>query len=96
MDRFKQRARSLRSTQTSAEAKLWSVLRSRQLERWKFRRQHPIDRFVVDFVTLEGKLIVEVDGETHSSDTEMRHDAARSHALEAQGFLVVRVTNVDV
>jgi very-short-patch-repair endonuclease len=96
MDRFKARARSLRSSQTSAEAKLWQALRNRKLARWKFRRQHPIDRYVVDFVTIEGKLIVEVDGVTHSEASDLARDRARSDVLEACGFLVVRVSNTDV
>jgi very-short-patch-repair endonuclease len=62
MERFKRRARKLRASQTSAEARLWQALRNRRLARWKFRRQHPIDRYIVDFVTLDGKLVIEVDG----------------------------------
>lgn len=96
MERFKSRARTLRESQTSAEAKLWQALRNRQLARWKFRRQHPVDRYVVDFVTLDGKLIVEVDGVTHSSPTEIARDKARTEVLEACGFLVLRVSNTDV
>lgn len=96
MERFKSRARKLRELQTSAEARLWQALRNRQLARWKFRRQHPIDRYVVDFVTLEGKLIVEVDGVTHSSPTEIGRDKARTEVLEACGFFVLRVSNTDV
>jgi very-short-patch-repair endonuclease len=96
MERFKARARSLRASQTSAEAKLWHALRNRRLARWKFRRQHPIDRYIVDFVTLDGKLIVEVDGVTHSTSSEMKRDKARTEVLEACGFLVVRVSNTDV
>jgi very-short-patch-repair endonuclease len=96
MDKFKARARSLRLSQTSAEAKLWQALRNRRLARWKFRRQHSVDRYVVDFVTLDGKLIVEVDGVTHSEASEQAKDKARSEVLEACGFLVVRVSNTDV
>jgi very-short-patch-repair endonuclease len=96
MERFKARARSLRASQTSAEAKLWQALRNRRLARWKFRRQHPIDRYIVDFVTLDGRLIVEVDGVTHSTPSEIKRDKARTEVLEACGFLVVRVTNTDV
>jgi very-short-patch-repair endonuclease len=96
MDRFKARARKLRLSQTSAEAKLWQALRNRRLARWKFRRQHPIDRYVVDFVTLDGKLIVEVDGVTHAEASERARDKVRSEALEACGFLVVRISNTDV
>jgi very-short-patch-repair endonuclease len=96
MERFKARARSLRASQTSAEAKLWQALRNRKLARWKFRRQHPIDRYIVDFVTLDGKLIVEVDGVTHSKESEVKYDEARTKVLEACGFLVVRISNTDV
>jgi very-short-patch-repair endonuclease len=96
MDRFKGRARALRASQTSAEAKLWQALRNRKLARWKFRRQHPIGRYIVDFATLDGKLIVEVDGVTHSEPSEIQRDNARSEVLEACGFLIVRVSNTDV
>jgi very-short-patch-repair endonuclease len=96
MDRFEARPRKLRLSQTSAEAKLWQALRNRRLGRWKFRRQHPIDRYVVDFVTLDGKLIVEVDGVTHAEPSALARDDARTEVLEACGFLVVRVSNTDV
>jgi very-short-patch-repair endonuclease len=96
MDKFKARARALRSSQTSAEARLWQALRNRKLAHWKFRRQHPVDRFVVDFITLDGKLIVEVDGVTHSPASEVKRDEVRSAVLEASGFHSVRVSNTDV
>ncbi len=96
MDRFRTRARNLRASQTSAEAKLWQALRNRQLAHWKFRRQHAIDRYVVDFVSLAGKLIVEVDGVTHAEPANIARDEERTKALEAFGFLVVRVSNTDV
>jgi very-short-patch-repair endonuclease len=96
MERIRARARKLRATQTSAETRLWQALRGRRLACWKFRRQHPIDRYIVDFVTLEGKLIIEVDGATHGSDNELIRDHDRTRLLESLGFLVVRVTNIDV
>jgi very-short-patch-repair endonuclease len=96
MNRFKSRSRALRIEQTTAEEILWRELRNRQLARWKFRRQHPIDRYIVDFVTLDGKLIIEVDGGTHSTDEERTRDGRRTEALERLGFHVMRVTNADV
>jgi very-short-patch-repair endonuclease len=66
------------------------------LARWKFRRQHPIDRYIVDFISLDGKLIVEVDGATHSSDEECARDERRTQDLEVLGFHVLRVTNIEV
>jgi very-short-patch-repair endonuclease len=75
---------------------LWQALRNRRLAHWKLRRQHPIDRFVVDFVTIDGKLIIEVDGVTHDSEAAVSRDAERTAILESLGFHVVRVTNIDV
>jgi very-short-patch-repair endonuclease len=96
MERFRKRAKALRASETSAEARLWQALRNRKLDHWKFRRQHPIDRYVVDFVTLKGKLILEVDGATHSTPREIEHDERRTRKLEALGFHLVRVTNSEV
>src|SRR4051794_3483550 len=96
MERFVKRARALRSSQTNAEAKLWYRLRGRRLARWKFRRQHQIDKYIVDFVTLDGKLIVEVDGATHGEAEQMKRDGGRTKVLEAFGFHVIRVSNTDV
>ncbi|MCC0805033.1 DUF559 domain-containing protein [Methylobacterium sp. W2] len=90
------RATALRRTQTSAEAKLWRALRGAQLNGFKFRRQHPIDRFVVDFICLKAKLVVEVDGATHGSPAVLRHDAARTRIIEMAGFQVIRFGNVDI
>ena len=93
---FKAKAKRLRTTQSNAETRLWQALRGRRLALYKFRRQHPVDRYIVDFVTLDAKLIVEVDGATHSTHAELAHDAERTRALEAFGFQVVRVSNIDV
>ena len=88
------RARALRRRQTEAERLLWSRLRNRRLNGWKFRRQHPIDRFVVDFVSLDAKLILELDGSGHG----MREvsDQNRTLVLESLGFRVQRYWNAEV
>ena len=96
MRRFIERSRHLRRQQTNAEAILWQALRNRKLARWKFRRQHSIDRFVVDFVCLDSKLIIEVDGATHSTEPQMRRDSERSCILEACGYNVIRFANAEV
>jgi len=96
MNRFKSRTRSLRANQTAAEDALWQALRRRQLGRWKFRRQHPIARYIVDFVILDGKLVIEVDGGTHATDEERARDDERTRELERLGFHIIRVTNTDV
>ncbi|MGE3867956.1 MAG: endonuclease domain-containing protein [Pseudorhodoplanes sp.] len=96
MERFKSRAQALRERQTSAESRLWHALRNRRLSRWKFRRQHPIDRYIVDFVTLDGKLVVEIDGATHVASREIKRDEARTRLLESFGFHVIRFSNSEI
>ena len=89
-------ARSLRSNATSAERRLWQGLRRKQVAGFRFRRQVVLDRFIVDFACFDARLIIEVDGATHSSDEEMARDAARSAALAASGFEILRFTNGDI
>jgi very-short-patch-repair endonuclease len=90
------RARDLRASQTSAEDKLWQKLRGRQLNGFKFVRQLPIGIYFADFCCREARLIVEVDGATHSTDDELRRDLQRTRTLEAAGYRVLRVTNGEV
>jgi very-short-patch-repair endonuclease len=84
-------ARQLRRTPTDAEIRLWSRLRRQQLEGFRFRRQHPIGPYVVDFFCAEAKLIVEVDGGQHADDS-----ATRTRWLEARGYRVIRFWNNEV
>jgi very-short-patch-repair endonuclease len=91
-----ERARQLRRNQTSAERRLWRELRQLKQIGCKFRQQVPIDHFIVDFACLSRRLIVEVDGGTHSTDREVARDARRERYLKAQGFQVLRVWNSDV
>ena len=93
MERTK-RARTLRQQHTTAERLLWSQLRDRRLDGFKFRRQRPIGPYVVDFVSLEGKLIVEVDGEPH--ELTVAHDTVRDAKLRAAGYRVLRIRNDEV
>jgi very-short-patch-repair endonuclease len=85
-------AKSLRKKPTDAERFLWKHLRSNQVEGLKFRRQEPIGKYIVDFVCYEKRLIVEVDGGQHSSETDMDRDAW----LRTQGFKIQRVWNHEV
>jgi very-short-patch-repair endonuclease len=89
-----ERARELRHPQTPAEQRLWATLRDRRLGGFKFRRQHPIDRFIVDFFCHECSLVVEVDGESHA--TQVEYDQARTEWLNDHGCTVVRFSNQDV
>jgi very-short-patch-repair endonuclease len=87
-------ARKLRKTGTEAEKKLWQRLRKKQLEGFKFRRQQPIGRYIVDFVNFQKKLIIELDGGQHR--TQKDDDKQRDNWLKHQGFLVLRFWNNDV
>ena len=87
-------ARRLRRNQTDAERALWFRLRDRRLAGWKFRRQAPVDRYVVDFLSADARLIVELDGGQHVQRSE--EDAARTRVLESMGYLVFRFWNNDV
>jgi very-short-patch-repair endonuclease len=90
------RARSLRSSQTSAEAKLWAKLRNRKLKGYKFVRQMPIGIYFADFCCREAKLVIEVDGATHSTEVELAQDTRRTGLLKSEGFSVLRVQNAEV
>ena len=87
-------ARQNRHEPTLAENKLWQKIRGRQVKGVKFRRQHGIERFIVDFCSLEAKLVIEVDGATHEFTVE--EDAIRQAFIESMGFRVVRFSNQDV
>jgi very-short-patch-repair endonuclease len=89
-------ARNLRRKQTDAERKLWAVLRSRRFENSKFRRQEPIGEYIVDFVSMEKELIIELDGGQHNQQPEMEKDELRTKWLESKGFHVIRFWNNDV
>ncbi|MBA3577994.1 MAG: endonuclease domain-containing protein [Sphingomonas sp.] len=89
----RQRARSMRSQQTDAEHRLWQVLRAKRLAGYKFKRQLPIDHYIVDFACLNERLIVEADGGQHS---ESPHDRSRDAYLQKQGFRVLRFWNNDI
>jgi very-short-patch-repair endonuclease len=90
----RQYARDLRKNPTEAERALWRHIRRRQLDECKFRRQCPLGRYTVDFVCLEKKLIVEINGGHHAE--QVAPDAHRTAWLEAQGFRVLRFWNHDV
>jgi very-short-patch-repair endonuclease len=90
------RAKQLRMNSTDAERLLWRVLRSRQLAGHKFRRQQPLGGFIVDFVCLEKRLVVEVDGGQHQEQKQAVYDAERTVWLERQGFRVLRFWDHEV
>ncbi len=89
-------ARQLRRNRTDAERTLWRQLRALKPMGFKFRQQVPIDPFIVDFACLSARLIIEVDGATHSTEAEIERDQRRQHYLETQGFKVLRFWNRDI
>ena len=89
-------ARRLRRRQTDAERNLWARLKSKQIEGVKFRRQQPLGPYVVDFVCLEKKLVVEIDGGQHNEDDVSLEDSDRAAWLVGEGYRVLRFWNNDV
>jgi very-short-patch-repair endonuclease len=92
MDRI--RAKRLRKDMTDAERALWRHLRLRQISGYKFRRQQPIGKYIVDFACFEKKLIIEVDGSHHTE--QLAYDIERSAWLEKEGFRILRFWDNEV
>ncbi|QSX78538.1 endonuclease domain-containing protein [Agrilutibacter solisilvae] len=93
LSRTTQNARALRRLMTDAERRLWRVLRHRQVQGCRFRRQHPIGPYIADFACLERGLVIEVDGSQHAVSTT---DPTRDAYLRRHGYRVLRVWNHDV
>ena len=91
-----QNAKELRSRQTEAEQKLWSLIRNRQLKGKKFRRQHAITNYIVDFYCHECKLAIELDGNHHKKEIAKEYDKARTVLLDEYGITVLRFWNEEV
>ena len=89
-------ARENRQNQTEAEDLLWQAVRNRQVEGHKFRRQHPIAGFIPDFVCLEKRLIVEIDGDYHNDEEQKKYDEGRTEWLKEHEFSLLRFTNEQV
>ena len=87
-------ARRLRKESTPAERHLWKRLRAHRLNGYRFKRQQPIDGYVVDFACPQRRLVVEVDGEYH--DAQAQEDRQRTSYLEARGYRVLRFSNEEV
>ena len=87
-------ARNLRHNETDAEKRLWAALRSIRSNGIRYRRQHPIGRYIVDFVCLEKRLIIEIDGGQHALNADK--DNERTKWLESEGYRVIRFWNNDV
>ena len=91
-----ERIRELRQAQTEAEQRLWRLLRHRRFQGSKFRRQHPITPYILDFYCHEARLGIEVDGGQHNDPETRRQDAARTVFLASKGVTVLRFWNHEV
>ena len=89
-------ARNMRADPTKAEKALWDILRDYKRDGFRFRRQVPFDNYIVDFACHSAKLIIEVDGQTHTSDKEVTYDVKRQAFLESRGYKVMRFWNEDI
>jgi very-short-patch-repair endonuclease len=89
-------ARKLRKTMTPQEVRLWQRLRALKRNGHHFRRQAPIENYIVDFACYSARLIIELDGSQHAAAGHARRDAARDAALTAAGFHVLRIWNNDI
>jgi very-short-patch-repair endonuclease len=90
------RAGSLRREMTNAENILWQKLRNKQIDGFRFRRQHPIDTFVADFFCYQAMLVVEVDGNVHADHSQAERDIERTRILNRHQIRVIRFTNDQV
>ena len=90
------RARELRRDNTPMEVKLWSVLRARRFMGLKFRRQFPLEHYIVDFVCIEKMLIIEVDGSQHNESQQKNYDQNRTEFLKKLGYTVLRFWNNEI
>ena len=91
-----QYGRELRQESTEAEKLLWAELRNKKLNGLKFRRQHPLDKFIVDFYCNERKLVVELDGGVQDEQINKEYDEARTAVLTGLNIIVLRFKNEDV
>ena len=91
-----ERARFMRQNPTPAERILWRRLRHKQVGGFRFRRQHPIGQFIVDFYCATARLVIEIDGSIHDAPEQREYDAARQAHLEEIGLRVLRFSNAEV
>ena len=89
-------AKTLRKNQTEAERRMWYFLRSRRFKEIKFRRQQPIGPYIIDFISFEQKIIIELDGSQHFKPKNLAYDLIRDKFFTDQGYKVLRFTNYEL
>jgi len=90
------RAKELRKNMTPSESALWPLLRNKQLKGFKFRRQHPVKNFILDFYCHEIRLAIELDGGIHNNPEQAEYDLGRTYELNEMGIEVLRFRNEDL
>lgn len=88
--------RDFRKNPTEAEACLWEILRAKRLVGYKFRRKHPMKDYILDFYCPELKIAIEVDGQIHMDEQQVKYDQERTNALQESGISVIRFWNSEV
>jgi very-short-patch-repair endonuclease len=89
-------AKTLRKRQTAAEERMWKILRNRNFEGFKFRRQHPLNKYIADFYCHKLKLVIELDGNVHELESVKIKDEIREEAIKAFGIEIIRFENDDI
>ena len=89
-------ARKLRKNMTPQERKIWSIIKNRQFYGYRFRRQFPIGKYIVDFVCRETKIIIEIDGGQHNEPKDILYDKERTEYLNKSGYTVLRFWNNEI
>ena len=95
-EHIQDRAKELKKRETKAEKILWEYLRAKKINGLKFRRQHPIERFVVDFYCHKAKLVIELDGSIHNLEDVIERDKGRAAEIEKYDLKIIRFMNEEV
>jgi very-short-patch-repair endonuclease len=90
------RARQLRKNETSAEWLFWQMIRNRKVKGFKFRRQHPLNKYITDFYCHEAKLVIELDGDIHLLEEIKAYDEVRENEIKELGLTVMRFNNEEI
>jgi very-short-patch-repair endonuclease len=93
---FKDFRKKLRNRSTSAEARLWGMIKNKQLDGRKFRRQHGLGKYIVDFFCSSEKLIIELDGDAHGDYYKIEEDKIRDATLKERGYRIIRFENKEI
>jgi cyclase len=94
--RLFQFAKEMRLAPTKAEQKMWQILNAEPFLKYKFRRQHPISKFIADFYSHQLKLVIEIDGSIHEVQEQKEYDIFRDDEMDAYEIVVLRITNTEV